>query len=42
MLNALRRPAKSSWASGIGIALAAPSAASALAAMRFSVRGLLL
>jgi hypothetical protein len=42
MLNALKRPAKSSWASGIGIALAAPSAASALAAMRFPVTGSLL
>src|SRR5436190_1416939 len=32
MLNALKRPAKSSWASGMGMALAAPSAARAAAA----------
>jgi hypothetical protein len=37
MLNALKKPAKSSCATGIGIALAAPSAASAPAAMRLPV-----
>jgi hypothetical protein len=39
MLNALKKPAKSSWASGMGIALAAPRAASAPAARRFRLRG---